>query len=49
MMICLRSRKAVFAILAVIFFNLIVPLAAEGAVEDMLAELNAKSPEERQS
>jgi iron(III) transport system substrate-binding protein len=48
MMICLRSRKAAFGILAVIFFNLILPLAAEGAVEDMLAELNAKSPEERQ-
>ena len=46
-MIRLHGRKACFCILAVILY-LIVPLAAEGAVEDMLAELNAKSPEERQ-
>ena len=46
-MIRLHGRKASFCILAV-FFYLVVPLAAEGAVEDVLAELNAKSPEERQ-
>ena len=43
----LRIREAAFCILFVIS-NLVVSLAAEGAVEDMLAELNAKSPEERQ-
>ena len=41
------AGKLAFCILAVIFY-LVVPLAADGAVEDMLAELNAKSPEERQ-
>jgi iron(III) transport system substrate-binding protein len=46
-MIRLHGRKACFFILAVIFY-LVVPLTADGAVEDMLAELNAKSPEERQ-
>jgi iron(III) transport system substrate-binding protein len=46
-MIRLHGRKASFCILAV-FFYLVVPLAAEGAGEDVLAELNAKSPEERQ-
>ena len=46
-MIRLHGRKACFCILAVIFY-LVVPLIADGAVEDMLAELNAKSPEERQ-
>ena len=43
----LRIRKAAFCILFVIS-NLIVSLAAESAVEDTLAELNAKPPEERQ-
>ena len=43
----LRIREAAFCILFVIS-NLVVSLAAAGAVEDMLAELNAKSPEERQ-
>ncbi|HEX9455134.1 MAG TPA: extracellular solute-binding protein [Candidatus Binatia bacterium] len=46
-MIRLHGRKVCFGILAAIFY-LIVPLTADGAVEDMLAELNAKSPEERQ-
>jgi len=46
-MIRLHGRKACFFILAVILY-LIVPLAADGAVEDILAELNAKLPEERQ-
>src|SRR6266404_7019534 len=46
-MIRLQGRKACSCILAVIFY-LVVPLIADGAVEDMLAELNAKSPEERQ-
>ncbi len=46
-MIRFHFRDASFPILAIIF-HLIVPLAAEGAVEDMLAELNAKPPEERQ-
>ena len=43
----LRIRKAAFCILFVIS-NLIVSLAAESAVEDTIAELNAKPPEERQ-
>ena len=46
-MIRLHGRKACFCILAVIFY-LVVPLTAAAAVEDILAELNAKSPEERQ-
>ncbi|MGH7872687.1 MAG: hypothetical protein ACREQO_10780, partial [Candidatus Binatia bacterium] len=46
-MIRWRIRQALFCILLVISY-LIVPLVAEGAVEDMLAELNAKAPEERQ-
>jgi iron(III) transport system substrate-binding protein len=46
-MIRLHGRKAYFFILAIIFY-LVIPLTADGAVEDMLAELNAKSPEERQ-
>src|SRR6266481_421437 len=46
-MIRFHFRDASFPILAIIF-HLIVPLAAEGAVEDMLAELNTKPPEERQ-
>ena len=44
----LRSREVALSILAVIFFNVIVSSAGEAAVEDVLAELNAKSPEERQ-
>ena len=47
-MIRLRSREVALSILAVIFFNVIVPSAGEAAVEDVLAELNAKSPEEKQ-
>lgn len=43
----LRIREAAFCILFVIS-NLIVSRAAEGAVEEMLTELNAKTPEERQ-
>ena len=43
----LHIRKAAFCILFVIS-NLIFSLAAESAVEDTLAELNAKPPEERQ-
>ena len=46
-MIRLQGRKACFCILTVIFY-LVIPLTADGAVEDILAELNAKSPEERQ-
>jgi len=46
-MIRLHGQKVCFCILAVIFY-LVVPLIADGAVEDLLAELNAKSPEERQ-
>ena len=46
-MIRLHGRNAFFCILTAIFY-LIIPLTADGAVEDMLAELNAKSTEERQ-
>ena len=46
-MIRLHGRKACFCIFGVIFY-FVAPLVADGAVDDMLAELNAKSPEERQ-
>ena len=40
--------EKVFFYIAVLVFGLVFPLAAQGAVEDILAELGAKSPEERQ-
>jgi hypothetical protein len=39
-------RQSLFCILVIILY-LGVPLAVDAAVEDLLAELNAKSPEER--